>query len=210
MAAFLGASVPVFDISTRYTSTSGPVSYLGSMLGSATGSSGSVVEKDHSHNMLINTKGLGDALASAFALPASASGAALEMAKSLTLSSTPSDKKHQVPDHALLLLRGHGFVTWGTSLPDAVYRAVFAVENAKIQSLAMGAQANVRGSTNGLKGEKMEIEMGKGWDGGLKGDEMRDAARTINGGEAKAWGSWVREVRVSGKYENELDGKYKS
>lgn len=215
-AAFLGDSIPVFDIGNRYPKTGiagGAAGYLGGLLGSSGSTSGgAVVDRNHPHNMLVNTKGLGDALAAAFALPPTASAAALDMARSLTLSASSSsgggsDKKEgkKVPDYAVVLQRGHGFVTWGASVEDAVYRAVYALENAKVQMMAMQAQASVRGRSNGERGERLEVGF-EDFGGWLRPDEMRDAAATVNEGAVKAWPSWVREVRRGGGYENELDG----
>jgi HCOMODA/2-hydroxy-3-carboxy-muconic semialdehyde decarboxylase len=40
-------------------------------------------------------------------------------------------------DHPVVLMRGHGAVVVGSSLPQATFRAVYSVENAKLQAEAM-------------------------------------------------------------------------
>lgn len=233
LSSFVGASVPVFDIAKRYpkaASTAGAVAgYLGGLVSRGGDAGAGLVEKGHLHDMLVNTKGLGDALADAFTLPLSASASALEMAKSLTLSplasgegrTTHADVK-TVPDFAVMLLRGNGAVFVGTSVEEAVFRSILTVENAAVQrdAMLMRSAANSmnfalqsRGGGSGQhgegRGEKMEVVGSSGeWNGGLASDEMRDATRMVAGNReivGKAWRGWVREVRTSGKYVSELD-----
>lgn len=183
------------------------------------------MEKGHAHDMCVDTKGLGDALAEAFVLPASAGASALEMAKSLSLTTNTADKgagERKLPDFAVMLLRGNGAVIVATSIEEAVYRAILTVENAMMQKDAMLMHAALTSSTDFSlvskgggsgqhgegRGEKMEVvNVGaREWDGGLAADEMRDAIRTGNGEVVgKAWKGWVREIRRSGAYVNEMD-----
>lgn len=229
-AAFLGDSVPVFDVARRYPAdgmvggTVGrAVGWMGGLIGGGGEKAGTGAGSEVPiRNLLVTTKPLGDALAEAFLLPASASGAAMEMARALTISSTSlltsssdnnkekdADKQMQshLPDHAALLLRSHGLTLWATSLEQAVFRAVYALENAQVQLQAMQAQLSARTVATGQvevrdgKGGKAEVGF-EGFDGGLKGAELREAAGSVGLGEEvkKAWRSWEREVRVSGKY----------
>jgi HCOMODA/2-hydroxy-3-carboxy-muconic semialdehyde decarboxylase len=68
------------------------------------------------------------------------------------------------------LMRGHGSVAVGSSLPLAVYRAVYAEENAALQLRSMSL------------GEVEPLTMGEG----------KAAAETNAGQVARAWDMWLR------------------
>ncbi|KAL8797000.1 MAG: hypothetical protein Q9195_000771 [Heterodermia aff. obscurata] len=72
-------------------------------------------------NLLVNNERFGDALAKTFLTPAHN-------------ASTASIAE---PDHYLVLQRGHGFAVLGTSIPEAVYRAVYTTWNADVQASAL-------------------------------------------------------------------------
>lgn len=94
----------------------------------------------------------------------------------------------RMPTHALVLQRGHGFVTWGTSLRQAVYRAVYAEENAQVQQMS---EAVVR-ATPGARGVY------------LSAAEARDAKEMNDGAIVKAWPFWEAQVRAHPLYVNDL------
>ncbi|KAI9717844.1 MAG: hypothetical protein M1828_007083 [Chrysothrix sp. TS-e1954] len=121
-------------------------------------------------NLLISSKPLGSALA-----------------KSFCLNPQPFDR---LPDEAVVLLRGHGFVTWGGCLEDAVYRAIYSVKNVEVQFQALQLQAGNKPS--GL------VHLGA--------EESEDCSSGFNEGRRRAWPSWRAEVMRSPMYVNELSG----
>jgi len=92
-----------------------------------------------------------------------------------------------LPDHGAVFQRGHGFVTWATSIEDAVYRAIHIRRAADIQTVAM-AQRN-----------DSDIEVVY-----LSEREARDCDRTINRTLPLTWLAWVAQAERSGQYQNEL------
>jgi ribulose-5-phosphate 4-epimerase/fuculose-1-phosphate aldolase len=97
MAGFLNTPNPIFDAADHYRAL--PV--------------------DFPHNLLINHKYLGDALARDMDQPSDMDGAA------------------DFPSCGASFQRGHGFVTWATNIEDAVYRAIHLRRDADVQSMAM-------------------------------------------------------------------------
>ncbi|KAJ6439413.1 arad-like aldolase/epimerase [Purpureocillium lavendulum] len=114
------------------------------------------------------------------------------LASTLVDSST-SDlvlQKHGLPPHTTVLQRGHGFVTWGTSVEQAVYRAIYAQQNAEIQQ---EAEELARGSSGGAA--RCEY---------LGDAEWRDCAAMNDVCWVKAWPLWVAQVRSDPLYENHV------
>lgn len=85
-------------------------------------------------DLLVNKERFGNALAKTFLTPAHN-------------ASTASVSE---PDHYLVLQRGHGFSVLGTSLPEAVYRAVYTTWNADVQASALTIN-HAAGVTHGVK-----------------------------------------------------------
>ncbi|KAM0799444.1 class II aldolase and Adducin N-terminal domain-containing protein [Usnea florida] len=188
VAGFLGTHVPVFDIAEHYTRTS-------------------------THDLLVNTPNLGSALASHFSNPDSyvarvgTAGAALA---STFFSSKDGDNNNNTPtadaqpDHAVVLMRGHGFTALGNSVPEAVFRAVYTLQNARVQTTAlmlrdvkMGAVERGRGREEREKGVQDE---GIRW----LGDKEVGGCRKMGLDTARrSWGLWVREVEANGFFVNE-------
>ncbi|CAO1606290.1 hypothetical protein XANCAGTX0491_009789 [Xanthoria calcicola] len=73
---------------------------------------------------LVNNPRFGQALANTFLTP------------SHNTTTTPNDIPAG-PDYNLVLQRGHGFTTTATSIPQAVYRAVYTTWNAEVQASAL-------------------------------------------------------------------------
>lgn len=101
-------------------------------------------------------------------------------------------------------MRGHGFTAVGSSVQEAVFRAVYTRENAGVQTTAMmlrgvrmGAVERGRGREEREKGLKDE---------GVRclGDEELGDCRVM-GQETmgRPWGLWVREVEANALYVNE-------
>jgi ribulose-5-phosphate 4-epimerase/fuculose-1-phosphate aldolase len=96
MAGLLRSPNPIFDAADHYD---------GLPLGSA-------------HNLLINHKYLGDAVAEALSNNSRINGT------------------RDLPDHNVVFLRGHGFVTWASNIEDVVYRSIHLSRSADIQTAA--------------------------------------------------------------------------
>lgn len=179
-----GSHVPVFDIAKHYTRTS-------------------------THDLLVNTPSLGSALASHFSNPDSyvarvgAAGAALA-STFLSKDGNDTPTADPQPDHAVVLMRGHGFTALGNSVPEAVFRAVYTLQNARVQTTAlmlrdvkMGAVERGRGREEREKGVQDE---GVRW----LGDGEVGGCREMGQGTAgRSWGLWVREVEANGFFVNE-------
>lgn len=118
-------------------------------------------------DMLVNTCPFGSALASTFSTPES-------------------------PDspHSVVAMANHGFTAVGTSIKQAVYRAVYTHVNAGVQSNAIlmrSAQQQVQpGSTGEIRYLNTEQSMAS-----LK---LNEASLE------RPWGLWEREVEVSPLY----------
>jgi len=97
MAGFLRSPNPIFDAADHYD---------GLPPGSA-------------HNLLINHKYLGDAVAETLG------------------SSSGMDGMDSLPEHNVIFLRGHGFATWASSIEEVVYKAIHVRRSAEIQTAAM-------------------------------------------------------------------------
>jgi len=76
-------------------------------------------------------------------------------------------------DHSVVLMRGHGATIVGDSLQQAVFRAIYAAQNAALQSQAM----RLGGTVNYL----------------LEG-EVNAATRSIDTFVNRAWELWVRDA----------------
>lgn len=91
------------------------------------------------------------------------------------------------PLHPTVLQRGHGFVTTGESVEQAVDYAYYATSNARVQTNALLLTGAVGGGVQYLSEQ-----------------ERRDC-RNMNAWIAfKPWKQWVWEVERSGMYVNEL------
>lgn len=168
MTGFIGVGgVPVFDIARAYESM-----------------------PDHTQNMLINNKQLGDALAAA--LSGGTSPMRFELADTEDDSSMTKTLPElpQLPEVTVMLQRGHGFITWATSLEDVVYRAVYAQKNTEVQMMAQNHLACASASATELTY--------------LSHREAKDSSDTINAGMPKAWPSWATDVKRCGLYVNKL------
>lgn len=139
------------------------------------------------HDMLISTLLLGADLAETFVSPANVSA----------IPPTVS------PDTHLVLMRKHGFVTFGTDIKEAVYKAVFAQSNAKVQTTA----ALLKNAYLGLQGGDVNT-----WSSGLNESAFepltrRQADDTTAGMHTagdRAWRLWVAEVESQPLYVNNV------
>ncbi len=134
-------------------------------------------EEGDAQNILVNKVKFGTALAGA-------------------LSAAPiKDGQDPLPDYTVALQRSHGFTTWGSGshgLQEAVYRAVYTQENAKIQmdALALRSFAAAQPGTGVMRP--------------LTGQEVPDCATMDRASVLKAWAYWSRVVEALPLYKNEI------
>lgn len=127
-------------------------------------------------------------------------------------------------------MRGHGFTTCAPSIEEAVFQAVYTLENARIQKDAMVLAAagratreesgKIEGKISGNFGKEGggsgRIEGGKwksdgasgGEDGGVKGLNARECTEAWESNKStlrRPWELWCREVEVSPLYRNEIE-----
>jgi hypothetical protein len=120
--------------------------------------------------MLVNTSNFGSSLASTFSSPGSRS-----------------------QDHNVVLMTNHGFTTVGTSVKQAVYRAVYTHTNAGVQSTALILRNAAMGAGVSVKGEVRYLDERQA-KGSLK---MNDSSQD------RPWGLWVKEVEACPLYKRE-------
>ena len=147
-------------------------------------------EGDH-HDLLVSTPRLGAALASSFV------GARHD--------------NPEVPEQSLLLMRRHGFTTWGRGIKEAVYRAVYATKNASLQTTATLLRSasdslEQKQASEGSGGKPTQGSTGAGWDT-TKGEGPLHPLESLTAQQAKdteaanlkaverPWGLWVQEVK---------------
>ncbi|KXT03118.1 hypothetical protein AC578_7682 [Pseudocercospora eumusae] len=181
MAGAMGSQVPVYDIQNHYTSS------------------------DPLHSLLVTNSHLGAALAAGFN-PSTTTQKLGGMIKNYITSSTPEPVNY--PPVTTVLMRGHGFTCVGTSIEEAVYRAIYTCANARVQTQALLMQGphNVNlvaerfgakeGDTSAARQEGIKY---------LSDRESRDSWTAIGQHAARPWGLWVEEVRCNPLYVNELD-----
>ncbi|KAL8993141.1 MAG: hypothetical protein Q9169_006573 [Polycauliona sp. 2 TL-2023] len=124
------------------------------------------------HNMLVNQPRLGEALASTF----------LTSAHNTSAATNGVD-----PDYKLSLQRGHGFTTIGTSIAQAVYRAVLTSWNAEVQASAV--------TINDAAGQNRGVRY-------IVGQEVADTAGLDD--DAREFRLWAAQVGVNPLYQNGL------
>lgn len=102
-------------------------------------------------------------------------------------------------------MRGHGFTALGSTVQEAVFRAIYTQQNAGVQTTAMmlrglrmGAEERGRGREGREKG--VRDEEGVRWLGEREMGDCREMGQDTVG---RPWGLWVREVEANGLYVNE-------
>jgi len=104
---------------------------------------------------------------------------------------------------SVVLMRSHGFTTHGKCIKQAVYRAVYTHVNAKIQSTAI----TMRGCE---MGDRARVINGEEFEAGEKpplkylDDYQIKGCQVMNDEtQERPWALWVREVEVQPLYRNE-------
>lgn len=141
------------------------------------------------HDLLVRNEHEGASLAALFAAP-----------ENETAETT-------LPDRKVVLMRKHGFSTWGPDIRTAVFRAVFTTENAKAQT----DSALLRSAFGGLADQGVAMNVWSGAEGGdimqnnfepLTAQQAADAEESIGGTTQRPWDLWVAEVEASPLYQN--------
>lgn len=182
----VGSNVPVWDASGSYSSGS-------------------------KHDLLVRDATLGASLAATFK-PATSTGFIYSKVRSALpsqLGGATSEPKME-PDHAVVLLQGHGFTTVAHGIEEAVYQAIYTREAAKAQTTALTIQNAhsgyaVEGKVDIEAGGKIKSGKAKA-EGGIKylsDKESHDAWESMSGTLARPWALWCREVEVNPLYKNE-------
>lgn len=110
---------------------------------------------------------------------------------------TSESERGEVPEHNVVLMRRHGFTTFGADIETAVYRAIYSKVNAAVQTNAMltwNAFVSALGSSQGLEAkfpfEPLTEAMCEGCD------------KMNTGTQDKPWRLWVKEVEENRLYVN--------
>lgn len=133
-------------------------------------------------------------------------------------SSEKATEPAQLPDHPVVLMRGHGFSVASASIEEAVFMAVYTRDAAMLQTTSMQnamAWGFLQGKTS-IDG-KVDVEGGgkiksgklafESKEGGLKflsTKEADDSWATMGKTVQRAWKLWCREVEVNPLYQNEV------
>ncbi|KAI4253645.1 MAG: hypothetical protein L6R42_007507 [Xanthoria sp. 1 TBL-2021] len=125
-------------------------------------------------DLLVNKPRFGQALANTFLTSAHNASSAADVLE---------------PDYNLVLQRGHGFTTTGTSIPQAVYRAVYTTWNAEVQASAI--------TINDAAGQNRGVRY-------IAQQELADTLTLDNGAYTRDWMLWAAQVGVNPLYKNDL------
>ncbi|KAJ5606634.1 hypothetical protein N7510_009415 [Penicillium lagena] len=108
------------------------------------------------------------------------------------LASHFSTGDSSTPEHAVVLMRGHGFTVQGESIEEAVLRAVYTQKNASIQTTALLTRA---AHANGQFSSVPEIKY-------LDEGEIQGTTLMTQESAYRPWGLWVKEVESHSFYVN--------
>lgn len=134
-------------------------------------------------DMLVNSERKGAGLAAAFS----------------EYESPSTTTKHEGPAQNVVLMKCHGYTTHGKDIATAVYRAVYTLINAGIQTNATLLQSSAMAASSAMGTNKTigEVE-------GLS-DKFTDDCRVMTElTQDKAWRLWKREVEASPVYRNSV------
>jgi ribulose-5-phosphate 4-epimerase/fuculose-1-phosphate aldolase len=182
-----GNGVPVWDINSAYSSSD-------------------------KRDLLVRTTTLGHAFAAAFK-PETSTGFLYQKMRSALPSQIGggAPDPSTVPDHPVVLMRGHGFTTAADSLEAVVYQAIYTAEAAKVQTNAILTHdayfgAAVEGKVDVESGGKIKSAKVK-TEGSIKylsEKETGDAWAFSRDTMMRPWALWCREVEVNALYQNEV------
>lgn len=125
--------------------------------------------QDYIYDLLVRDTHIGDSLATAFGVTADS------------------------PDHRVVLMRGHGFTTASESIETAVFQAVYAQNNARIQTSALTLNATL------ALAESQRRELAY-----LHDRETVDTTKYLLQSHKRPWLLWTNEVEASNLYVNNI------
>jgi ribulose-5-phosphate 4-epimerase/fuculose-1-phosphate aldolase len=99
------------------------------------------------------------------------------------------------PEHAVVLMRGHGMTVVGPTIQDSVLRAIYTQNNAAILTTTLLTRVAYRA----------ELAPGQEMERGIHylSEEEADAAMEMTKWSAlRPWTLWLREVEAAGMYVN--------
>lgn len=185
-AGFLDLDTPVWDVNSTH----------------------SILSSGTTHDMHVRDITVGASLAAAFNKSSSTAGTIYNKASSLVMGSSPPSAL--IPDHAVVLMRGHGMSVIGASLEEAVFKAIYTQKSAKAQTTALLTSAAFFG---GRVEGKVDIEGGGGIKGGkvkmgseiqfLSKEECVETWRVNKKSVLRLWKGWEWEVKNLPMYNNE-------
>ena len=98
------------------------------------------------------------------------------------------------PEQNLVLMKRHGYTTWGKDVATACFRTIYTLINAGVQTNAAILQA---ASKSGGSVETATVT-------GLSERFSRDCQKMLEATQDKAWRLWSREVEASPLYVNRV------
>ena len=98
------------------------------------------------------------------------------------------------PEKNVVLMKRHGYTTHGKDIATAVYRAIYTLINAGIQTNSSLIQAAAK---NAGQAESAAIE-------GLSERQARDCQKMAEATQDKSWRLWTREIEASPLYRNKV------
>ncbi|KAK4188444.1 fumarylacetoacetate hydrolase domain-containing protein 2 [Podospora australis] len=99
--------------------------------------------------------------------------------------------------NSVVLMRGHGFTAVAGSIESAVFKAIYTVKNAEVQTNAMNGQSSAASTRNFPIGGDPGINY-------LSEKECKAGEAMAEKTLRRAWDLWVREVEVQPLYRNML------
>jgi ribulose-5-phosphate 4-epimerase/fuculose-1-phosphate aldolase len=99
------------------------------------------------------------------------------------------DTLGDVPEHAVVLMRGHGLTVVADNIEECVLRAIYTQQTALIQTTALMAKGASGGPAQGIKY--------------LNEEEAAASTDMTNWSAQRPWKLWVREVESAGLYVNQ-------
>lgn len=117
----------------------------------------------------------------------------LKFGSKLASTFSSSNPESPVPGHNVVLMANHGFTTLGTSIKQAVYRAVYTQVNASVQTNALIIRAAAVTLRHNTYGEMTHL-----------GAAARAGSAAMNDAtQDRPWALWVEEVKTCGLYKHE-------
>ena len=130
-------------------------------------------DENYQQDMLVNNEKLGASLASMFGSPSDGTGE---------------------PEKTVVLMKRHGYTTHGKDIATAVYRTIYTLTNAGVQTNASLIQAAAK-----TAGQVAEAEVQ-----GLSTRHANDCKKMTEATQDKSWRLWTREVEASPLYRNKV------